>query len=475
MTEKTFSRNSAISLLTKSAHGALKEYVEGVRECGTRDPEFLARLTAWNLRNGKIRDAKIALSVASLEVLTDAELRENALACFGSLSPREMVRGMRFAYELPKVSNRSLAMVARKRLEELESSPRKFARVALQHKKSLQEMYALSHTKAGEQARSLVFGRGEATLVSKLASMSAEEAAGTILEHRIPFLTASGALGKRAADPTIALALLEVMTPTEVVTNAKRLEKLGVRTVPSLRGKFEEKIGEVGRSTAATLKTTRAAEAIGDTEVGEKLRAAQDRQLNSISVEGDWLVLGDKSGSMSLCIEAARHVSATLARVAKGKVMLSFFDTSVTSYDVTGKSYEEILQLSRFIKANGGTSIGAGIAHAQGKGFIADGIVIVTDGQENGAPFFAHAYPKYCEFAGKDIPVYVYLIGSAQNTLAYRTKDAGISLEVFDITSADFYSLPNLIATMRTNRFALSDEIMQTPLLRLADIFKQPR
>jgi len=59
-------------------------------------------------------------------------------------------------------------------------------------------------------------------------------------------------------------------------------------------------------------------------------------------VDGNWLVLGDKSGSMSACIEVARHVSGTLAKFVKAKFHLVFFDTTPRHFDVTGKTYEEI-------------------------------------------------------------------------------------------------------------------------------------
>jgi len=473
MKEQAFSRNRAVSMLLKSPHGELKGYVEPTQRTGEQDPEFLARLTAWNLKNGKIRDSKVALPVISLgieKISAEPEFLDNALAAFASLSPREMVRSMRFAYEIPGVSKRKLAKVAAAKLAALESKPAKFARVAMQHKHSLQEMYALSHTKANEQARQLVFGRGEKTIVGQLAGMSDAEAAGTILEMKIPFLAAAGALGKRSSSPVILSALMRNMTPTEVVTNIKRLEKLGVRQDAALRAELEDKMAAVSSSTTAILKTSKAAALLAGTETGEKLAATQERQLDAIGVKGNWLILADKSGSMEQCIEAARHVAATLARVSEGETQLTFFDTNATSFPVTGKSYEEISSISRFVRANGGTSIGIGVRHALASKFSADGIVIVTDGEENANPRFHEEYVRYTEFLGKEVPVYVYRIGRERNSLEDRCERDGISLQVFDIAGVDYYSLPNLILTMRTNMFSLSDEIMSQPLLRLADV-----
>ena len=56
--------------------------------------------------------------------------------------------------------------------------------------------------------------------------------------------------------------------------------------------------------------------------------------------------------------------------------------------------------------------------------------------------------------------------------LAKTMKDAGLSLQEFDCTGVvDYYSLPNLIATMRTNQYSLADEILATPLLTLKEAY----
>jgi hypothetical protein len=50
-------------------------------------------------------------------------------------------------------------------------------------------------------------------------------------------------------------------------------------------------------------------------------------------------------------------------------------------------------------------------------------------------------------------------------------QQSGLDMQVFDLTGGvDYYSLPNLIQTMRTNRYSLVDEIMSTKLLKLADV-----
>ncbi len=76
---------------------------------------------------------------------------------------------------------------------------------------------------------------------------------------------------------------------------------------------------------------------------------------------------------------------------------------------------------------------------------------------------------------GKEVPVYVYVVGSqgSADHLAASMALHGYSIETFDLKGGvDYYSLPNLVKTMRTNRYSLADEILAVPLLTLDAAFK---
>ena len=75
--------------------------------------------------------------------------------------------------------------------------------------------------------------------VRELKNMSALEAAGTIAEKKIPFLIASGALGAKTKRTDLLLALINRMTPVELVTNATMLERFGVKSNPALRAAWK--------------------------------------------------------------------------------------------------------------------------------------------------------------------------------------------------------------------------------------------
>lgn len=482
MSEHGLSKNQVIAELTKSPHGQLEQYATVGIRAANEDPLFYSRLIAWNQIKGAIRDAKVALPVLALTsaaVADDLELRENAMAHIAKLDPRNLIRAVRFAKSQPVKSRKAVIRLAERYLRDREASPGRFERAVLQHRQALREIYALLHIKPSTMADAVLFKGEKPGLLGVLAGlkdMTPAEAAGTILTKRIPFLAAQGALGVKAKDPAIVQALIEAMSPTEVVTNAKMLERLGVKDNPALRATFEAALAKVaqGTSTAATLKTTRAAEMVGGT-VGEKLRGVQEKQLDNLGVEGDWLVLGDRSGSMRDSIAAARKICAVLARAAKGRVHLVFFNGSPEYFDVTGADYDKILAITKRVTPGGGTHIGCGMQYLADRGIVVNGVAVVSDGGERGSPNFAVAYRQYEKKMDVSPTVYLYKVaGDDPDWMSQMCRVEGVGVEVFDLTGGlDEYSLPNLVATMRTSRFSLLDEINNTPLMRLSDVFKQ--
>lgn len=481
MNEQGITKNQILSELSKSPHGKLTEYVRVGKLAAMQEPEFLAHLISWDSQKGQIRDAKVAIPVVSLSVPGfPEELAENSLAHLGLLGPRELVRASRFALELRLPGNmRKVRRLIERYLRDREAHFGRWQRTAVQHRNSLKELYSLAHVKPNSFADSILF-KGERpkgsvfAAIAELKNMSPIEAAGTIMEYKIPFLIAMGALGEKAKNTDLVLALLDRMTPTEVVTNTKMLERLGVKDNPALRGAFKAALERASKSTKNVLKTTRAAEAIDDEELKANLRGLQEKQIQTLGgVDGNWLVLGDKSGSMSAAIELAREISATLAKMVKGKVYLVFFDTTPQAIDVTGLSLDAIKAKTKYVRAGGGTSIGSGLRYALDNKLEIDGIAIVSDGGENSGTRFHEVYRQYSTFAGKDVPVYLYQTRGDYPSLITNMQTAGIELQTFDMMNGvDYYSLPNTVATMRTNRYSLLDEVMATKLLTLDDVFK---
>lgn len=478
--ETGLTRNQILSQLSKSPHGKLNEYVPVGRLAAIQDPDFFAHLIAWDRINGDIRDAHVALPIVSLLSLGfPDDLLENSFAHVALMNPREFLRAYRFALEVrPNMRMLSLHRLAERYLRNLESNRYEWNRAAVQHRSVMKELYAITHVKASPDAKAILF-EGYCPpgsifeAIRTMKTMSPEVAASEIVSRKIPFLVAQGALGAKCKNPDVLFALIQRMTPTELVSNTKMLEKWGIKTNPALRNAFQEALQRASKSKKNVLKTSRAAEEVEDEGLREKLRGLQDKQLQSMGVEGNWLVLGDCSGSMDTAIELAKQIAATLAAMVKGKVWLCFFNTSPQAIDVTGASLDIIKKATRHIVANGGTSIGCGLDRMIKANQIVDGIAIVSDGGENNDPFFHTVYPKYCKFADKEPTVYLYHCGNKHPAFTVLMKAAHIDMQVFDVASnIDYYSLPNLVSTMRTNQYSLVDEVMATKLLTLDGVFK---
>jgi len=494
MGEQGITKQRIFAELSKSSHGKLSEYVEIAKQAIATEGDFFQHLIAWNHIHGQVRDSKVALPVLGLAFESNLDLLDNSVAHLAKLGPRELKRAFEFVREIrPQGKMSRMDRVICAYLRQKEES-RNWDHIAIQHRAVLKALYALSRTGPGNRrVAAVISGQwkekiGDTVVVTKLAlpkgsvfeavaklkDMAPVEAAGTIMRYKIPFLIAMGALGFKVKETDLVMALIEQMSPTELVTNTKMLEKLGMKTNPVLRAAFEKGMEKAATSKQNTLKTTAAVEAVEDEGLKDKLRGLQKKQIAAAGgPDGNWLVLADKSGSMAAAIEIARHVSASLAQFVKGKVYLVFFDTSPMTVDVTGLSLDQIKMATRHITAGGGTSIGVGLSRMLKEKVEIDGIAIVSDGGENTAPLFADVYKKYSAFAGKDVPVYFYdTYGDTHLTQSLNA--AGIEMQKFDVRSGkvDYYSIPNLVQTMRSNPYSLVDEIMATPLVSLSEVLK---
>lgn len=476
--ENGLTHNQILSSLMRSPHGALAEYVPIGQRAAVEAPEFFSHLISYNRVKGEIRDSKVAMPVISLLAPgLHEDFRENALAHIALLVPRELLRAIRFSLEL-KVPQTSLRRLVTAYLRQKESNWAQWERAAVQHRKSMKGLYSLWHIKPSTMADAILF-KGERPrgsvfeAIANLKNMSTTEAAGTIMERRIPFLIAMGALGAKMKEPDLVLALIERMSAAELMNNSKMLEKLGVKTIPALRAAYEQALAKAATSKkVSSFKATVAAEAVEDETLKAKLQNVQEKQIKKISVDGNWAVLGDKSGSMSHAIELSRLVASTLAKAVSGNVYLVFFDAAPRFVDVSGKTYEETLAATKHVTAGGGTSIGCGLLAIAEKKLEIDGIAVVSDGGENTPPLFAHAYKAYAQAIGKEVPVYLYRTDGEPDVFSRGLAASGIDCQKFDLSGGkvDHYGLAGLISSMRTNRYSLSQEILDFPLLRVEQV-----
>jgi hypothetical protein len=486
MERSTISRNQLVNQILHIGHGNLATYTTLGLKAGVEEPELFAHLIAWNQVKGEVRDSKIALPVLAIRGTSDAELIENAVAHLVSQDPRSLAKAIEFNKALTKDGYRVVVGAGRVVKESVaryltirEENPGWWDRTVLQHRKSMKALYALFHTKPSQRAQAVLFDnkkpRGSVfEAVSQLRNMAPKEAAGTILNFKIPYLIAVGAVGGVKDKPDIIMALIEQTSGSELINNTEMFRRLGVFDNPVLKATFDHAVEKAKKDKrVSTLKAGKAAAASGDKKVAAKLEAVQAEKLDQLGgIEGDWLVLGDCSGSMEQSVELAKQVSALIAQQVKGAVHLIFFNRDPYGYNVTGRSLDEIKAATRHIRAGGQTCIGCGLELLRVKNILVNGIVICSDGGENVRPLFGEVYQKYAQTTGIEPSVYHLWMPGERNVLGPNCSAMNVQVQMFDVSRMDYYALPNLVKSLRTNRFTLVDEIMNTPLLRLSDVLK---
>lgn len=486
MEQRAYDRRKFISTLMKIEHGKLEGFITDGLQASQAEPELFAHFIAWNQIKGKVRDSKVAYPVIALRGVskTDRDLAENAVSHLMQLSPRDLVRAYDFSKQMTQKgmsltmeSRRFLTVALHEYLEKRQQNRLWFDKTVLQHRSSMKRLYRISHHKPTDYADGILFKGNYPpgsvfAKVAGLRDMTAKEAAATILTLKLPFEVVVGAVNIK--DQNILLALIEGMTGNQVVTNSKMLEKLGVKNDPILNAAYQSALERAKSDKRLNvLKAGVAAEASGGNMEADLLNLqarATRQQLGGI--EGDWLILGDCSGSMSASVELAKKIASLITERVSGKVWLIFFNTVPTPFDVTGKNFFQIQEMTKRIMAGGGTSIGCGLDYLKARNEEVDGIVIVSDGGDNTHPLFGASYRTYSQKFDKEPTVYFFDLPGEGDNLTHQLSGG---IEKFDMRhgKVDYYSLPNIISTLRTNRYSLVDEIMATPLLKMEDVFKR--
>lgn len=476
-----YSQAKLIASLMKVGHGDLSLYVEAALPAATSDPNLFAHFTSWNRVHSEVRDGKVAFPVIGMRGAVDPEHQENAVAHLLNLGPRELHRAVLFNKGFPGNGvvpgcGRLLKEGMEQWFEVMGRLPR-FDRAVLSNRKAMLGLYTMFHHKPSPYVQAVLFDKEYPpntvfAAVRSLRNMSPQEAAGTILKWKIPFQIAVGACPTIKND-TVLLALMEGMTGNEIINSTGMLRKLGVFDNPMLKAAYDEAVLRAKQDKrVGTLKAQRAAEHLSGEAKKRMVSVAEERVEAKGNIKGNWLVLADKSGSMSKAIELSKEVAATVARFAE-RCTLMFFDIQPFGYEVTGWSLDRIKQETRHVTSGGGTSIGCGLELMQARGEVLSGIIIVSDGGDNTYPFFHDSYAKYVRGTGIEPMVYLLHLPGERNALSGYCKRAGVGLTEWEYgRDVDYYSLPNVIATLKGSRFELLDEIFQTPLLTIAEALR---
>jgi hypothetical protein len=472
-----------------------------------KDPRFYVRLAAWYADHGDVRDHK-EMFVVTL-VLSDFEgHRDVGLALLRGLPPYEVLRVLDFIHGRKKTKKmragtkegkkgrkkpvdetpaetvvedfglfrnppRALKTEITRYLREREADPEWFDGSVLVARKAIKRLYALLHVKPGERAQKILFEE-DPPADSRLAALKAlvraatpAEQARAIIEKRIPYRVAATVV--RQMTPTVLLALIDVMSPQEVINNLASLKRRGALDNPDLKALVEQKLEAA--KTGARVSAFKAEEAMKaanlSADVRKKLEQVADAQVKAKGrIARPTALLVDKSGSMEAAIELGKRLGALISAVCEKDLYVYAFDTVAYTVERGGGDLASWEKALKGIAAGGGTSCGVALEFMARKRQYVEQVIVVTDEGENTAPLFVDALKKYREAAQADPNVCFARTPGAGTQLEDQCRRAGIACDAFQF-EGDYYALPNLVPLLsRPSKLELLMEILDYPLPR---------
>lgn len=469
---KTFERDLRLELLNSllsTPHGMLAQTAEVHRDMLTLDPIFYGHAGAWYLQKGDVRDHK-ELFVAHLLASALPEHREAGFVLLQGLPPHQVERVVGFMKQhlgrLPRSARTAVVRYLRRR----EADPAFFDRAALRARKSLKSLYAGLHVRPSDRADRVLFKDDPpedslAFALKALARANPEDQGRLILEHRLPFTVAIGAL--RVLTPSVLVALLESMTPQELINHMKALKDRGALEHPELRDLVERKLGQAASDKRVSAWKARvAAQAAG---VDDALQASLERVTDEqVKLRGritrPTAILVDKSSSMDNAIELGIRLAALVSGVAETPPVVYAFDSMAYPVKAEGPDVSHWERAFRHLKADGCTSVGAALEVMRLRQERVEQIVLITDEGENTAPYFADVYERYRDQFQVAPSVVILRVGSWTQGVEKALRDRKVQVDTFTF-AGDYYSLPNLVTLLsRPSRLELLLEILSTPL-----------
>lgn len=457
------------SLLT-TPHRQLEKVAEVHKDMLELDPLFYGHMAVWYLANGDVRDHK-EVFVGNLLASGLSQHREAGFVLLQTLPPYQVARVIKFMKGQLKRVPRSTKTAVTKYLRTREANPDFFDRAALRAKKALKSLYAGLHIRPDERADLVLFKNrppeGSLAAVVKLLAGAKEpvDQARVIVENKIPYTIAVGAV--RKLTPTVLVALIDGMSPAEVINNLKALKARGAMDNAEVKQLIEAKLQAArtdGRVSAYKAKV--AAQAAGvDAETVKVLAQVTNDQVRAKGrIKRPTALLVDKSSSMQCAIEVGKQIGALISGICDDELVVYAFDTLPYEIKAKGTELADWERAFENLHSSGATSIGAPLEAMRQRQQKVEQIILVTDEGDNTQPYFVDAYERYARELAVAPNVLIVKVGRACDMVERGLKRARVAVDTFTFTG-DYYSLPNLIPMLsRPSRLDLLLEILGTPL-----------
>jgi hypothetical protein len=505
MTERDL-RSEFLNTLLTTPHrdlAALQAYHE---QMIAQDPLFYVRLAAWYADEGQVRDHKEMFVV--MLCLSDFDgHRDVGLALLRRLPPYQVARVVDYikggtithrrpAAPRPRVQRqprrtggrlrwflsrrrqpavpqpaiqepqyemetrrvglsrnvpRSMRTEIERYLREREADDGWFDRTVLIARKPMKRLYAGLHIWPSDRAQAILFDDDPPAdslsfKVKQIAKASTPaEQARAIAQYQIPYRVASSVVHDMT--PMVLAALIDVMTPQEVINNIASLKRRGAFDNPDVKALIDDKLKAAQKDNrVSAYKAKVAAEAAGATgDLADTLDGVTEAQVKAAgTITRPTALLIDKSGSMDVAIEVGRQLGAMISTICEADLYTYAFDTVAYPITPKGSSLADWEKALAGIYAGGSTSCGVAIEWLRREKRQVEQIVMVTDEGENTAPRFYDAYEAYARDLGIRPAVILVRVGHAADFLQRACANLGIAANVFTF-GGDYYALPNVI------------------------------
>jgi hypothetical protein len=505
-------RSELLNSLLTTPHRNLEGVYTSHEQMIKQDPLFYVHLAAWYADHGEVRDHK-EMFVCMLSLSDFEGHRDVGLALLRELPPYEVARVVDFIKgsvvqrRVPRLNQRgrgkmeyetvkqkvglfrnvprSMRTEITRYLREREDNPKRFDRTVMVARRPLKRLYAGLHIAPSARAQAILFDdnppRDSLAFVVKQITRARTPAdqARMIVEYRISYRVASSVI--KEMSPMVLAALIEVMTPQEVINNIGSLKKRGAFNNADLKAMIDAKLAEAkSDQRVSAYKAKVAVEASGASkELAESLEAVTEAQIKAKGkITRSTALLIDKSGSMETAIEIGRKLGAMISAICEAELVAYAFDTVAYSIQLGPKGNlvqrifkqdspaQEPNQLSLAdwekalagIYAGGGTSCGIAIERMRKKQQRVEQIIMVTDEGENAPPRFVDAYRKYADQLDIRPAIILVRVGAAKHLIQMACVELGVAPQVFTF-SGDYYALPNVIPLLTFP--SLSEMVME--------------
>jgi hypothetical protein len=472
-------RLEILNNLLTTPHRQLEQVAAIHQAMAQRDPIFYGHLAVWYQRNGEVRDHK-EVFVGNLLTSALTEHRDAGFVLLQEFPPYQVARVVDFMKQRLGKVPRSGRTAVRRYLRAREKDPLLFDRAALRARKAMKHLYATLHIKPGERADAVLFKEAPpadslAFVLKHLAKASTPaEQARLIVAHRIPYTIAVGAV--RQLTPTVLVALINAMSPQEVINNLNSLKARGAFEHAEVKQLIEEKLEKAQSDVrVSAFKARVAADAAElDRETAARLERVTDEQVKKRgTITKPTCLMVDKSSSMTHALEVGKRIAALISGIAEAGLTVYAFDTMPYPVQAGGTQLSDWERAFQHLKADGATSIGCALEALRLKKQAAEQVILVTDEEENTAPYFADVYEAYRRDLHVAPSVVIVKVGSASDWLERKLRERQVPVETFTF-AGDYYSLPNLVPLLtRPSRLELLMEILETPLPTRDDKSKQ--